>query len=381
VLDGDTGPGLAVTRSLGRAGWTVLVPTGSRSSRSRFAGGSIAIPDAALEPDGFIGSVRDVVARPEIDVVVPTTDASLAGAWEAVGSRERPRVIGGDRRTVAMALDKVACLRAAERHGFRVPEWRAPETVEDALAALRELGTPLVAKPRRSFRRRDASLEHRRHQFVYSAEDLDDALVLLGDGDEPPLLQTFVPGRALSVSAVIHRGELLAAIARETLTFHPVRGGTSVWKRTVDPSDVGVAEAVRLLQDIGLDGVAEVEYQVGADGVPRLMEVGARLHGWVPLAIAAGVDLPRLAASAAVGDPVDPVLTYRVGVEMRWPAGELWRLGTLFGPPRLLPPGMRRRDVLRGIWPPWRPGMRYDGFDTADLRPLSPIPTSWRSGR
>lgn len=254
-------------------------------------------------------------------------------------------------------------------------------TRDDARTALGELGMPIVVKPRRSYRRLEGSLEHRRHQFVYSPDDLDEALVGLGDRGELPLMQQYAPGRALSVTAVIRRGVLLTAIARETLTFYPVRGGTSVWKRTVDASDAGVGEAVRFLQNIGLDGVAEVEYQVGADGVPRLMEVGARLHGWVPLAIAAGVDLPRLAASAAVDDPVDPVPTYRVGVEMRWPAGEVRRLRTLLGPRQLLPPGMRRRDVVAGMWPPWRPGMKYDGFDTGDLRPLyRPLP-AWRASR
>jgi predicted ATP-grasp superfamily ATP-dependent carboligase len=166
----------------------------------------------------------------------------------------------------------------------------------------------------------------------------------------------------------VHDGNVIGAVARETFTFHPVAGGTSVWKRTVDRADVGVEQALAFLQAIGLEGLAEVEYQVGRDGVPRLMEIGARAHRWVPLAIAAGVNLPLLAARLAVGESVRPVSSYRAGVEMRWPAGELLRLRTALGA-TVLPPGVRRRDVLAGVWPPWRPGMRYDGVDLADPRP------------
>jgi carbamoyl-phosphate synthase large subunit len=370
VLDGDTGPGLAITRSLGRAGWTVLVPEGTRSQRSRYSTAAVSIPNAADEPDAFAVAVRELGGREDVHVLVPTTDASLAGAWAALGERERPRIVGGDRETVRTALDKVACLRAAERHGFPVPAWSAPETPAEAHAFLEAIGAPIVVKPRRSYVRRGDSLAHRRHHFVFSPSDLDDALSSLGDGGELPVVQEYVPGRALAVSAVIRDGKVLAAVARETFTFLPVRGGTSVWKRTVDPGETGVGEALSLLEAIGLDGVAEVEYQLGDDGVPRLMEIGARLHGWVPLAVAAGVDLPLLAARAAVGDPVEPVMSYRVGLEMRWPAGEIHRLRTLALPRHLLPPGMRRREIVRGIWPPWKPGMRYDGIDLGDLRPL-----------
>ena len=45
------------------------------------------------------------------------------------------------------------------------------------------------------------------------------------------------------------------------------------------------------------------------------MEIGARVHGWLGLAVAAGVDLPLRAAEAILGDELPPT-TYRVGVEM-----------------------------------------------------------------
>jgi|tagenome__1003787_1003787.scaffolds.fasta_scaffold20887298_2 hypothetical protein len=192
------------------------------------------------------------------------------------------------------------------------------------------------------------------------------------DDGELPILQTYVPGRALSVSAVLSRGTILASVARETLSFHPVAGGTSVWKRTIGLDDVGVREAMKLLLDIGYDGLAEVEYQVGADGVPRLMEIGPRPHGWLALACAAGVDLPLVAARALIGEAIPDQDPYRVGVEMRWPAGELDRIRDALRIRADLPPEVSRAQVLARSWPPWRPGMLYDNIDSDDPGPWIP---------
>jgi hypothetical protein len=102
------------------------------------------------------------------------------------------------------------------------------------------------------------------------------------------------------------------------------------------------------------------------------MEVGARAHGWIPLAVAAGADLPLVAARAAANLDQDPSPPYRVGVEMRWPAGELARIRAALSSRTVLPPEVRRRDVLARAWPPWRPGMRYDGLSVRDPGPWLP---------
>jgi len=152
-----------------------------------------------------------------------------------------------------------------------------------------------------------------------------------------------------------------------------------VWRRTVARSEPGVEEALGLLLALGLDGLAEVEFQLDAAGAPRLMEIGARVHGWTNLAMRAGADLPLVAARAALGDDLPEDASYAVGAQMRWPAGELARLRDAFRRPELLPPGTTRRDVLRAAWPPWAPGLGYDGLDVRDPGPWLPFRAQTRS--
>lgn len=353
---------------------------GTRSARSRYVADTVSLPDCVADPAGFIEAVVAAVAAEPTTIVVPCTDASVELLWESVDRLCGAAIMGGDRASALLAIDKRRSLEAADRLGFPTPAWRAPATVAEARRALSELGLPCVVKPRRSFTRNGGSLLQRRHAFVRSPHELEPALIAGREHDGSlPLLQAFIPGRAISVSAVLAGGQVVASIARETLSFHPVAGGTSVWKRTIRADDVGVAEGLALLRALGYEGLAEVEYQVDETGSPRLMEIGPRAHGWLALACAAGVDLPLVAANVLLGEPVAEQGAYPVGLEMRWPRGELARIHDALRLHPPLPPGATRAHVLAQSWPLWRPGMHYDSLDRRDLGPW--VPALFRPGR
>ena len=81
VTDGEQRAALATVRSLGRAGWQVVVTsrTGrSLAGASRHAAQDVAVPDPLTDPDGHRAAVAAVVLREGVRVVVPVTEpASL----------------------------------------------------------------------------------------------------------------------------------------------------------------------------------------------------------------------------------------------------------------------------------------------------------------
>lgn len=101
-------------------------------------------------------------------------------------------------------------------------------------------------------------------------------------------------------------------------------------------------------------------------GQPYLMEVNGRFWGSLQLAIDAGVDFPRLLVTAALGDPMEPVSVYRLGVRSRWWWGQVDHLvGRIRRPTTPFPPGtlsagrafgdlllgpFRRRDYEEVLW-------------------------------
>jgi predicted ATP-grasp superfamily ATP-dependent carboligase len=369
VLDPRSGPALAVARSLGRAGWRVFAQTGGRVGSSRYVEGLVDLPSAFDAPAEFAAAVGDVLEHGDFDVVIPCSDATLLALSAQRDHLGNARIMGGD----IGWTDKAEGLRRADAVSFPTPAWVAPASREEAREAAARIGFPCVVKPRLSYVESGGRLVQRRLAFVSDPGELGPALDALAEPDGSlPVIQAYAPGRSVAAGAVVSGGRVVAAAARETLTFDPLRGGTSVWKRAVPLDEAGVQEALDLLTASGYDGIGEVEFQLGHEGVPRFMEVSARLFAWIGLAVAAGVDLPLAAAQALVGDPVTLASAYVPGTQMRWPAGEVRRLRSLARRSPGLPPGVSRGAALRRIWPPWAPNMRYDGFSRDDPGPWLP---------
>src|SRR4029077_7545818 len=115
VLDGQSGPALSVTRSLGRAGWRVLAAEGTRSARSRYGHGCTLIDATQAGFRDSVGALTSgepiavIVPLPggePIDVIVPCTDASVAELWRDTSVLGGARILGGDRRSAEISLDK-----------------------------------------------------------------------------------------------------------------------------------------------------------------------------------------------------------------------------------------------------------------------------------
>jgi carbamoyl-phosphate synthase large subunit len=58
--------------------------------------------------------------------------------------------------------------------------------------------------------------------------------------------------------------------------------------------------------------------QAGYDGVAALLEVNPRMPGTLGLTIASGVDMPRLALAALLGQPVPERLDFRDRAVVRY---------------------------------------------------------------
>jgi hypothetical protein len=60
-----------------------------------------------------------------------------------------------------------------------------------------------------------------------------------------------------------------------------------------------------------------------SEGGPALIDENARVYGSLPLATAAGVNLPAIWHRVASGGPAAPPPGYRLGVRYRWLEGEV----------------------------------------------------------
>jgi predicted ATP-grasp superfamily ATP-dependent carboligase len=336
VTDGQTQQALACTRSLGRAGHEVVVASTRRKPLAAWSRYCRARFRLAGETVAAFASLREWAAAHGVTLVVPGTERAclLIDAererWEAAGITPgcAPEPM------LRQAFDKVATLEIAARCGVRTPPWRNPQSLEEARAAAREFGYPLVLKSRFSnLLAGDRFIPDPGTTYVRDPAALDRAVLSRRQGPWWPILQGFVPGRGAGVFVLASHGRPLAWFAHERLRDVRPSGSGSSLRRSIALDPRLRAPAERLLAAMAWDGPAMIELRDDG-GEPYLMEVNGRFWGSLQLAISAGVDFPRLWVAALRGDSLEPTDRYQVGVTVRWLWGDVKRfLYILKGPP------------------------------------------------
>jgi carbamoyl-phosphate synthase large subunit len=238
------------------------------------------------EDERFADALLEICVRERVDVVVPTVDTELlplALAREQY-AQAGVRLVLASEATLLVCLDKWLLAERC-RAVVRVPQTAVVDDAFDAPA----WALPVIVKPRSGSGSRGIHLLERREQLE----------VLERDGTL--LVQEHLPGPEYSLDVLARAdGHVAAVVPRARLK---VDSGIAVTGRTLHDErlDTFARETARL---IGLTTVANVQVKEDATGEPALLEVNPRFPGTMPLTIASGVDMPRLAIAEALGTPV-----------------------------------------------------------------------------
>lgn len=380
VTDARRASALAVVRSFGRRGFEVVAADPGPDVpawRSRYCTTRLRYPDPSAEPDAAVETMLDAVRRQRIDLLVPVTDELAlplmarradwpAGTIVALPAQEAAEV----------TWDKGRTLELAKRLDVPVPPTVLATTPDEARAAARELGWPVVLKPARSRRYRPGHPIVALH-VAYANSPAEAAHHLdRHDWSVPMLVQAWYPGSGVGVELLLRQGRAVAVVQHRRLREVPVTGGASAYRETVAPDPDLVRYAGDLLGALAWSGLAMVEFKVGRDG-PRLMEINGRVWGSLPLAVAAGVDFPAGLAWAhapdADGAPPIPDGPYRIGQRAHNLELEAVWLGSVVLGRHRLPylPVIPRRAALGATLSLLRPGDVYDTFARDDKRPFA----------
>lgn len=326
VTDGEHRAALAVTRSLGRAGYRVVVLSPRArtiAGASRFAAATAVTPDPLADPTAWVAAVRALAEAHRARVLIPISDQSLGPILDARSSFTGVTIPFPDPAAYRRISDKGLVLEEASGLGIRVPTQlvlTGPPSAEE----LDRVRFPAVLKPARSVVRQSQAQVKLSVRHIADRAQLEAAIALLPDSAWPVLLQQRVIGPGHGVFLLMADGAPLAAFAHRRVLEKPPSGGVSVCAESVPVAPLLLQRSVELLRRFAWDGVAMVEYKLDAgSGEPFLMEINGRFWGSLQLAIDAGVDFPRLLVDHALGLPVAPVRTWKTGVRCRWRLGEL----------------------------------------------------------
>jgi predicted ATP-grasp superfamily ATP-dependent carboligase len=394
VLDGNENQAVAATRSLARAGHRVIVGAESRWSKagwSRACHSSFQYPQPAEDVAAFVERLAVIVGDLKDVYVMPMTERTLLPLSE---HRARIAAAGGrmtlpEHYRVLQACSKVATGQLATSLNIQVP--RTFTLGQDALDARRvstEVAYPVVLKPAMSYEHGRTMRATGAPEYASHASEFLDAWRRISTRCQSVLVQSFVVGGGTGYFALVRHGEVVAEFAhrrirdvRPTGSGSAVRESIAVGSRLRDPSQ-------RLLRALQWHGVAMVEYRERPNGELVFLEVNGRFWNSLPLAIAAGVDFPRLLVDMETAGQRIQQPAYRPGVRCRWWLGDTRHLlQVMQGPPRGYPvPFPRRLSTLLAYLTPHR-GTVHDNFRWSDPAPelgdwlhlaMHKVPQLWR---
>lgn len=327
VLDGNQRSALAMTRSLGRQGISVLVADStphSLAGHSRYCARECHYPSPDLDVQRFVAHLAQMIDQEGIGTVFPMTDittATLLQHKEALGDVKLPYPAFAAYET---ASNKAELFQRAEKLGIPTPQTHYINTPSDLDAVFESLQYPIVIKPAKS----NILVNN---QWVSTEVSIAESAQVLRQRvaatpwlrDHPYMLQEYIQGQGQGLFALYNQGTPLAFFSHKRLREKPPRGGVSVYCESapVNPAMHNIAE--QILGDLAWHGVAMVEFKVAADGTPYLMEINARFWGSLELAVRAGVDFPYLLYQMAQGEKPAPVVNYQEGQRLRWLLGDL----------------------------------------------------------
>jgi carbamoyl-phosphate synthase large subunit len=162
---------------------------------------------------------------------------------------------------------------------------------------------PLLVKPRRGSAAKNVFKVNNAVELRFFSAYVPDAII-----------QEFIDGfEVTSDVAVDASGEILAVVSRKRIE---VRNGEVSKGKTVYYPEITEA-CIKMAKTLAAAGPITVQCLV-KNSRPYFTEVNARLGGGVPLALAAGADIPRyiLAKLANVPCDIPPIGSYRVDLNM-----------------------------------------------------------------
>lgn len=330
VTDGHSRAAVAGVRALGQAQIPVGVVAPSRQAPalwSRHCAARNVGPPSNHERE-FVARVGDLVARGGPSVVFPGQEEAVAALARHANELPDEVILPYPDPGLMLALsDKSVTADLGAQAGIAPPATVAAGAAGQLAAEPPPV--PCIVKAH------GLSVALPAVQVCETAAELGALLDAL-PADEAVIVQERAAGPLIALSVVLDRDGAVAALFQSrALRLFPTAAGPSSLSVSVEPDRELVDRAVTMLRELGWWGLAHMQFLSTPRG-PGLIDVNVRFYGSMPLATAAGVNLPAIWHRVAVGGRAAPAPAYRLGVRYRWlegelmaaRKGELWRLRT-----------------------------------------------------
>ena len=312
VPDDDFTAVLAAVRALRKGGyepWLAMSVPSAYAARSRATAGTVPVPDAGPDPDGFVAALAEAAGRLRVAAVLPGTETSLTVLAGRESDFPGGVVLGvPSREVVERAVDKSLLAELAVAAGLKVPETRTISHGDvDGVAY------PAVVKPVTSAVHGDGAVRLGWVRKIDTPAELRAAVEWM-PGDSL-IVQPFLDGALSAACGVFWDGRLLCVEHQVARRIWPPVVGVSSYAETV-PRDHELEQRIAaLLGAIGWSGIFELQFIHRPEG-EYVIDLNTRFYGSLALAVNSGLNLPSIWVDLLLGR-TPRIGSYRVGVRYR----------------------------------------------------------------
>ncbi len=246
----------------------------------------------------YIPTLLEICRREQIRLLLPLIDTEIPilAKYREEFSRRGIHLGVGTVDGVRIASDKWLTSEFFQRLGLPTPRSWLPERHSE-----KEVAFPLFIKPRHGSAAKNTFR-------ILNQRELD----FFAGYIPSPIIQEYLPGAEITADVVCgHRGDILAVVSRRRIEVRSgeVAKGVTMYDPFISEACQKIATALAFTCPFTVQCILK-------DNTPYFTEINARLGGGIPLAIAAGVDVPRLLLEDLAGLPVTPVPlgAYQIGL-------------------------------------------------------------------
>lgn len=328
VTDAEERSAVAACESLNVAGYRVGAASHLRfapAQWSRFSNARFRTPNPRASSRQFAEEVAAIARQNGFAAVIPASDGSVIAL-----SSHRDLFTGiaelglPSSEVVADCVSKTSLMEKAVDVGLSAPETIVCADQGEVMTAARQLGYPVLLKPRSTVFSYNGHTRQRGSSIAWDEAALE---VQLPEYGFPCLLQRREQGQILSIGGVFAEGKLLAtAPSRYIRTWQPDAGSVSFSKSIVAPAHL-TSRVEDLLTALKWEGIFELELIEMPDGNYAVIDFNPRLYGSLALAVEGGAPLPSIWCDWLLTGRTSGC-TVRPGVFYRWLDADLrhaWR--------------------------------------------------------
>lgn len=276
----------------------------------------------------YIDSLKQVCFDEKVDVLIPGISQELPelqkrrSEFESMGTK----VSVSDGDGLLVANDKIKLYQYMRAKGFKTPEFRTANTIDEFCTACREIGYPqkaICVKIRNGSGSRGVRLidSHKSRFDIFTGEKpnsfyitYNDMLSMLEETVNLPelMVMEMLPGKEYSVDLLAHHGKVIYMVGRESNIIN----ASIPWEATLSPDKEAYNISKEIVESLKLDGNVDLDFKYDSDGHPQLMEINPRLAATLSVIAAGGVNLLYLRVKQLLGEEL-PEVRIQYGVKLK----------------------------------------------------------------